>query len=59
MLVREGLARVDDYNTTAVLKEAEEAAKREKKNVSGIQHLEIGAHFFRRFGGITMKQLMK
>ena len=33
MLVREGLARVDEYNATGQLKEAEEAAKKEKKNV--------------------------
>lgn len=34
MLAREGLARVDEYNATPQLKEAEAAAKREKKNVS-------------------------
>lgn len=33
MLAREGLARVDDYNTTDELRQAEAAAKREKKNV--------------------------
>lgn len=34
MLAREGLARVDEYNPTEELKQAEAAAKREKKNVS-------------------------
>jgi len=34
LLTREGLARVDEYNTTPELQEAEAAAKREKKNVS-------------------------
>lgn len=34
-LVREGLARTDEYNATNELKSAEEAAKKEKKNVSG------------------------
>lgn len=34
LLAREGLARVDDYNATKELQEAEEAAKKEKKNVS-------------------------
>ena len=33
MLVREGLARVDEYNSTQELKSAEEDAKREKKNI--------------------------
>ena len=34
MLVREGLAKVDEYNPTAALKEAESAAKRDRKNVN-------------------------
>lgn len=33
MLVREGLARVDEYNATSDLKNAEELAKKERKNV--------------------------
>lgn len=33
MLVREGLARVDEYNPTTELKDAEAQAKREKKNI--------------------------
>lgn len=34
MLAREGLARVDEYNPTDELRQAEAAAKRERKNVS-------------------------
>lgn len=34
LLAREGLARVDEYNPTEELRQAEAAAKKEKKNVS-------------------------